>query len=89
LVKGLSRSLTRMGSVMKRCPSDTVVGGKGSPAGGQKNWPSTKARGKRQSTVQEDMGEGWERVDMQREVTEGDTSITRPFNVEVSFLLHS
>jgi len=36
-------------------------------------------------TVHEEMGEGWERVDIKKELTpEGDTSITRPFNVEVS-----
>jgi len=39
----------------------------------------------RHSVVHEEMGHEWERVDMQQEVTEGDASITRPFNVEVSF----
>jgi len=39
----------------------------------------------RHSVVHEEMENEWERVDMQQEVTEGDASITRPFNVEVSF----
>jgi len=84
LAKGLSKSLSRMGSVMKRTTSETAVPTTGGMAGKSKNWPS-KPNHKRTMTVHEEMGEGWERVDIKKELTpEGDTSITRPFNVEVS-----
>lgn len=81
---GLSRSLTRMGSVMKRSTSDNNMNSSVSTK--RKDWTRKRAV-TRQSTVAEaqEMGEGWERVDMHKEVTEGDSSITRPFNVAVSF----
>jgi hypothetical protein len=76
LAKGLSRGLTRMGSVMKRSTSSAKMGvGEGDE--------NRRRRVNRHSIVREEMGEEWERVDIQKEVTEGDTSITRPFNVEV------
>lgn len=79
LASGLSRSLTRMGSVMKRSTSDNALSS--SKSSRKEKWMKKRSR---HFTVAEEMGDGWERVDMHREVTEGDTSITRPFNVEVS-----
>lgn len=69
-----------MGSVMKRSTSANGVGTSGGSR--KKDWMSKK-RTTQSATVNEEMGEGWERVDMGPEVIEGDTSITRPFNVEV------
>jgi hypothetical protein len=81
LAKGLSRSLTRMGSVMKRNPSNAKMG-----LASDEN--QNRRMRNRHSVFHEEMregeGEDWERVDIQKEVTEGDISITRPFNVEVS-----
>jgi hypothetical protein len=59
-----------------------------SASGKRKEWTKKRAATSRHSTVAEaeEMGEGWERVDMHKEITEGDTSITRPFNVAVSCL---
>ena len=68
-----------MGSVMKRSTS----GARGLAS--DEN-PNRRMRN-RHSVVHEEMGEEWERVDLQKEVTEGDVSITRPFNVEVSLIL--
>ena len=65
-----------MGSVMKRSTS----GARGLASDENQN----RRMRNRHSVVHEEMGEEWERVDMQKEVTEGDVSITRPFNVEVS-----
>lgn len=77
-----------MGSVMKRSTSDDNMNL--SVSGKRKEWTKKRAATStsRHSTVAEaeEMGEGWERVDMHREITEGDTSITRPFNVAVSCL---
>jgi hypothetical protein len=77
LAKGLSRSLTRMGSVMKRSTSNARMG-----LASDEN--QNRRMRNRHSVVHEEMGEDWERVDIHKEVTEGDVSITRPFNVEVS-----
>lgn len=77
-----------MGSVMKRSTSDNNMNSTVSTK--RKEWTRKRAATNRHSTVAEaeaeaeGMGEGWERVDMQREMTEGDRSITRPFNVAVS-----
>ena len=85
LAKGLSRSLTRMGSVMKRSTSGARMGMAGQGTGTEADENAIRKTRNRHSVVHEEMGNEWERVDMQQEVTEGDTSITRPFNVEVSF----
>jgi hypothetical protein len=79
-----------MGSVMKRSTSGAKVGMAGN-ATGVSNENMNRRMRNRHSVVHEEMGDEWERVDMQKEVAEedGDSSITRPFNVEVSSLSYT
>jgi hypothetical protein len=73
-----------MGSVMKRSASGAKMGMSGTGAGMGSDENMNRRMRNRHSVVHEEMGDEWERVDIQKEVTEGDSSITRPFNVEVS-----
>ena len=76
-----------MGSVMKRNTSGAKIGMAGTTTGMSDENMNRRMRN-RHSVVHEEMGDEWQRVDMQKGVVEedGDSSITRPFNVEVSFV---
>jgi hypothetical protein len=75
-----------MGSVMKRSTSGAKMGMANTTTGVNDENMNRRMRN-RHSVVHEEMGDEWERVDMQKEIQEeeGDSSITRPFNVEVSY----
>ena len=77
-----------MGSVMKRNTSGAKMGMAGTTTGMSDENMNRRMRN-RHSFVHEEMGDEWQRVDMQKVVVEedGDSSITRPFNVEVSSTL--
>jgi hypothetical protein len=74
-----------MGSVMKRGTSGAKMGMANTTTRVSDENMNRRMRN-RHSVVHEEMGDEWERVDMQKEIQEeeGDSSITRPFNVEVS-----
>ena len=76
-----------MGSVMKRNTSGAKMGMAGTTTGMSDENMNRRMRN-RHSVVHEEMGDEWQQVDMQKGVVEedGDSSITRPFNVEVSFV---
>jgi len=76
-----------MGSVMKRNTSGAKTG-MASTTTAMSDENMNRRMRNRHSVVHEEMGDEWQRVDMQKGVKEqeGDSSITRPFNVEVSFV---